>query len=168
VIKQVTGDEEEACPSPQRDFSPPPPQGLEEVPSSTKTTSKKGKKIHFPSSPPTINTKRRRPFTRSSIPREVVEEQSLPEIHVQKKKGKGIGKLVERKKETHVKNKKDKSKATKKPDEVDKAIPMQMEEETEKKPIETVHVTAPPDSQTFKRLIRKLRDAREEVAQLKT
>jgi hypothetical protein len=42
-----------------------------------------------------------------------------------------------------------------------------VEEETEKKPIETVHVTAPPDSQTFKRLIMKLRDARKEVAQLK-
>jgi hypothetical protein len=97
VSKQVTGAEEEACPSPQRDFSPPPPPGLEEVPSSTKTTSKKGKKLHFPSSPPTVNTKGRRPFTRSSIPREVVEEQSLPEIPVQKKKGKGIGKPVERK-----------------------------------------------------------------------
>jgi hypothetical protein len=37
VIKQVTGAEEEACPSPQRNFSPLPPLGLEEVPSSTKT-----------------------------------------------------------------------------------------------------------------------------------
>jgi hypothetical protein len=36
-----------------------------------------------------------------------------------------------------------------------------------KNPIETVHVTTPPDSQTFKRLIRKIRDARKEVAQLK-
>jgi predicted transcriptional regulator len=44
---------------------------------------------------------------------------------------------------------------------------MQVEEETEKKPIETVHVTAPPDSQNFKRLIRQLREARKEVAQLK-
>jgi hypothetical protein len=43
-----------------------------------------------------------------------------------------------------------------------------VEEETDKKPIETVHATAPLDSQTFKRLIRKLRDARKEVAQLKT
>jgi hypothetical protein len=60
-----------------------------------------------------------------------------------------------------------KAKATKKDDEVDKALPMQVEEETEKKPIETVHVTAPPDNQTFKRLIRKLRDARKEVAHLK-
>jgi chemotaxis regulatin CheY-phosphate phosphatase CheZ len=75
---------------------------------------------------------------------------------------------VERKEETPVQRKKGKRKATKKPDEVDKALPMQVEEETEKKPIETVHVTAPPDSQTFKRLIRQLRDARKEVAQLKT
>ena len=36
-----------------------------------------------------------------------------------------------------------------------------------KKPVETVHVTTPPDSRTFRRLIRKLRDARKEVAQLK-
>jgi len=36
-----------------------------------------------------------------------------------------------------------------------------------KKPVETVHVTTPPDSQTFKKLIRQLRDARKEVAQLK-
>jgi hypothetical protein len=132
VIKQVTRTEEEVCLSPQRDFSPPPPPGLEEVPSSTKSTSKKGKKLHFPSSPPTANTKGRIPFTRSSIPREVVEEQSLPEIPVQKKKGKGIGKPVERKEETPVQKKKDKSKATKKPDEADKAIPMQVEEEIEK------------------------------------
>jgi chemotaxis regulatin CheY-phosphate phosphatase CheZ len=45
---------------------------------------------------------------------------------------------------------------------------MQQEEETKKNPVETVHVTTPPDSQTFKRLIRQLRDARKEVAQLKT
>jgi hypothetical protein len=74
---------------------------------------------------------------------------------------------VERKKETPVQKKKDKNKATKKPDEADKAIPMQMEEETEKKHIETVHVTAPPDSRTFKILIKQLRYARKEVAQLK-
>jgi hypothetical protein len=30
-----------------------------------------------------------------------------------------------------------------------------------------VHHTAPPDSQTFKRLIRQLKDARKEVAKLK-
>ena len=42
-----------------------------------------------------------------------------------------------------------------------------MEEENEKKPIETVHVTAPLESHTFKRLIRQLRGARKEVAELK-
>ena len=54
-----------------------------------------------------------------------------------------------------------------KPDEVDKTLPMQVEEETEKKPIETVHVTYPPENQIFKRLVRKLREARKEVSQLK-
>jgi hypothetical protein len=120
------------------------------------------------SSPPTANTKVRKPFTRSSAPKEVVEEQSLPKAStLQKKKGKGIVNLVEKKEETHVQKKKDKGKGIKKPDEIDKAIPMQQEEETMKNPVETVHVTTPPDSQTFKRLIRKLRDARKEVAQLK-
>jgi hypothetical protein len=66
-----------------------------------------------------------------------------------------------------VERKKGKSKATNKPDEVDKTLPMQVEEETEKKPIETVHVIAPPNSRTFKIPIRKLRDARKEVSQLK-
>ena len=63
--------------------------------------------------------------------------------------------------------KKDKGKGIKKLDEIYKAIPMQQEEETMKKPVETVHVTTPPDNQTFKRLIQQLRDARKEVAQLK-
>jgi hypothetical protein len=124
VNKQVPGVEEEAFPSPQRYFSPPPPPGLEEVPSSTKTTSKKGNKLHFPSSPPLVNTKGRRPFTRSSIPMEVVEEQSLPKIPVQKKKGKGIKKPVQRKEETPMPKKKNKYKDNKKPDEEDKEIPM--------------------------------------------
>jgi chromosome segregation ATPase len=44
---------------------------------------------------------------------------------------------------------------------------MQQEEETMKNPVETVHITTPPGSQTFKRLIRQLRDARKEVAHLK-
>jgi hypothetical protein len=69
---------------------------------------------------------------------------------------KDFEKPVERKEEIPVQRKKGKSKATKKPDEVDKTLPMQVEEETEKKPIETVHNTTPPDSQTFKRLIRNL------------
>jgi hypothetical protein len=36
-----------------------------------------------------------------------------------------------------------------------------------KRPIETVQVTTPPDSQKFKRLIKQLKDARKQVAQLK-
>jgi hypothetical protein len=44
---------------------------------------------------------------------------------------------------------------------------MQVEEETEKNPFETMHNTSPPGSQTFKRLIRQLKDAIKEVAQLK-
>jgi hypothetical protein len=88
IIKEVIGTEEEACHSPQRDFSPPPPPELEEVPSTTKTTTKKGKKLHFSSSPPTTSTKVRKPFTRSSTPKEVFEEQSLPKASIlQKKKG---------------------------------------------------------------------------------
>jgi hypothetical protein len=51
AIKGVARTEEEACHSPQRDISPPPPPELEEAPSSTKPTSKKGKKLHFSSSP---------------------------------------------------------------------------------------------------------------------
>jgi hypothetical protein len=172
------------------------------VPSSTKGTSKKGKKLLFPSSPLAAEIKGKIPFTRSSIPKEVFKEQSLPETPFQKKKGKSIEnpmeekqeapvqkgkgkgtkiplerkyetsvkdfeKPMERKEETPVKRKKGKSKATMKPDEVDKTLPMQVEEETEKKPIEIVHVTAPPKNQTFKRLIRQLREARKEVAQLK-
>jgi hypothetical protein len=74
---------------------------------------------------------------------------------------------VEKKEETPVKKKKDKGKGIKNPDEIDKAIPMQQKEETMKNPIETVHATTPPDNQTFKRLIKKLRDARKEVTHLK-
>jgi O6-methylguanine-DNA--protein-cysteine methyltransferase len=101
---------------------------------------------------------------------------------VQKGKGKGIKRPLERKDETFVKDfeepmirneetpvqrKKNKSKAIKEPDEVDKTLPMQEEEEFEKNPIETVHAIVPPDSQTYKRLIKQLRDARKEIARLK-
>jgi hypothetical protein len=87
-------------------------------------------------------------------------EERKEEILVQRKKSKGIENPVERKEETPVQRKKGKIKATKKPDDVEKTLPMQVEEETEKKPIEIVHVTDSPDSETFKRLIRQLRDAR--------
>jgi hypothetical protein len=73
----------------------------------------------------------------------------------------------EGKEETHVQRKKGKIKFTKKLDEVDKTLPMQVEEKIEKKPLETMHNTTPPDSRTFKRLIKQLKDARKEVAQLK-
>jgi hypothetical protein len=80
---------------------------------------------------------------------------------------KGIEKPIERKDETHVLRKKNKSKVIKEPDEVDKTLPMQEEEESEKKPSEIVHAIVPPDSQTYKRLIKKLRDVRKEIARLK-
>jgi len=83
-------DEEEIFPSPHRDFLPPPPPGLEEVTSSTKLTSKRGKKLLFPSSPPSVEIKGKRPFTRSSIHEEVFKEQSLPETPMHKEKGKII------------------------------------------------------------------------------
>jgi hypothetical protein len=222
ISKQVIEVEEEVCPSPDRYFSPPPPPGLEEVPSSTKAASKKGKKLLFPSSPPTVEIKGKRPFTRSSIPKEVFKEKSLPEPPIQKKKGKSIENLVEEKSrtliqrkkgkgssqptkgkqetpvqkgrdkgtkrpleskdetsekgiekpieikyETHVLRKKNKSKVIKELDEVDKPPPMKEEEESEKNPSETIHATVPPNSQTYKRLIKQLRDAIKEIAHLK-
>jgi hypothetical protein len=69
INKQVREAEEEFYPSPHRDFSPAPPPGLDEVLSSTKVTSKKGKKLLFPSPPPTVEIKGKIPFTRSSIPK---------------------------------------------------------------------------------------------------
>jgi hypothetical protein len=47
VIKEIEEIEREAYHSPQRDFSPPLAPELEEVPSSTKVTTKKGRKLHF-------------------------------------------------------------------------------------------------------------------------
>ena len=89
VNKQVIEAEEEVCPSPHRYFSPPPPPGLEEVPSSTKVTSRKGKKILFPSPPPAVEIKGKIPFTRSSIPKGDFKGQPLTETPIHKKKGKG-------------------------------------------------------------------------------
>jgi hypothetical protein len=97
ISKQVIEVEEEVCPSPHRYFSPSPPSGLKEVPSSTKSTSKRGKKLLFSSSPPLVEIKGKRHFTRSSIPTEVFKEQSLPETPIQKKKGKRIENHVEEK-----------------------------------------------------------------------
>jgi hypothetical protein len=192
------------------------------VPSSTKDASNKGKTILFPSSPLAVEIKGKRPFIRSSMPKDIFKEQPLPEIPTkkktgksiknpmeeksetltQRKKGKGssqptegkqeapvhkgkdkgnkrpleskyetseksIEKPIERKDETPVLRKKNKSKVIKEPDEIDKTLPMQEEEESEKNPSETVHATIPHDSQTYKRLIKQLIDARKEIARLK-
>ena len=67
---------------------------------------------------------------------------------------------VVRNEETTVQRKKGKSKATEKLDEVDKKLPMQEEEESDENPIKTEHATVPPSSQTYKILIKKLRDER--------
>ena len=77
---------------------------------------------------------------------------------------KDFEKPVIRNEENTVQRKKGKRKATKKPDEVDKTLPMKVEEEIEKKPLQTVHNISPPDSQIFKRLIRQLKYERKEVA----
>jgi hypothetical protein len=44
---------------------------------------------------------------------------------------------------------------------------MQEEEESKEKPIKTEHATVPPDNQTYKRLIKQLRDERKEIDHLK-
>jgi hypothetical protein len=72
------------------------------VPSSTKDTSKRGKKLLFASSPPAVKINGKSPFTRSSIPKDVFKEQSLPKTPIQNKKGKSIEKLVEKKQEASV------------------------------------------------------------------
>jgi hypothetical protein len=173
--------QEEVCPSPHRDFSPPPPPRLEEMPSSTKATSKKRKKLLFPSSPLAVEIKSRRPFTRSSIPKEVVQEHPLPETPVLKEKGKSIDKPMKEKQETPAQKGKGKDtkrplerkdetseKGIEKPEKRKDGTSMQEEKETEENPIETEHTTTPPDSQTYKRLIKQLRDARKEITHLKT
>jgi hypothetical protein len=202
INKQVIEVEEEMCPSPHRDFLPPPTPRLEEVPSSTKLTYKKGNNILFPSSPLVVKIKGKRPFTRSSIPKEVFKEKSLPETPMHKEKGKGIENPMEEKSETPIQRKK--GKGTKRPlerkdevfvkyfeepmknkgefvvrekkhkgkgfeeaDETHKKILVQIEEEDKKKPAETMHVSTPPSDQTFKRLIKQLKESRKEVAKLK-
>jgi hypothetical protein len=80
---------------------------------------------------------------------------------------KGIEKPIEGKDETPMLRKKNKSKVIKEPNEVDKTLPMQEEEVSEKNPSETVHAILPPDSETYKRLIKQLTDARKEIARLK-
>jgi len=67
---------------------------------------------------------------------------------------KSIEKHVVRKDETTVQRNKNKGRANKELDETDKTLPMQEEEGYEENPIETEHATVPPDSQTYKRLIK--------------
>jgi hypothetical protein len=151
IIKEVEEIEKEAYHSPQRDLSPPPTPELEEVPSSTKSTTKKGRKFHFSSSPSTASTKVRRSFTRSSTLKEVVGTQVLPKVSILKKK-------------------RDKGKGIEKPVEMVDVVLVQQEDEDEaiNKLVETVNITTPPSNHTFKRLIRQLREARKEVAHLKS
>jgi hypothetical protein len=182
INKKVREVEEEVCPSPHRDFSPPHPPGLEEVPSSTKVISKKGKKLLFPSPSPATEIKGKRPFTRSSIPKGDFKGNPLQETPIQKIKGKGTKRPLEREDEIPVKDckkpmknkekvvvqkKKHKRKGFEKIDETCKETSVQMEEKDEKKPAETTHVPNPLGSQTYKRLIKQLRDGRREIARLK-
>jgi hypothetical protein len=110
----------------------------------------------------------------------VVEEKQ--ETPVQKIKGKGTKIPLERedkipvkdckkpmknKEKVVVKEKKHKGKGFEKEDETCKESPVQMEEKDDKKLVETAHVPNPLGDQTFKRLIRQLKESRREVAQLK-
>ena len=63
--------------------------------------------------------------------------------------------------------KKHKGKGFEKTNETCKETPIQMEEKDEKKPIEIAHVPNPLGRQTYKRLIKQLRDARREIDRLK-
>jgi hypothetical protein len=71
--KEIEEEEREVHHSPHRDFSPPPVPELEELPSSTKMTTKRGRKLHFPSPSPTSKIIIINPFNRSSTHKEVVE-----------------------------------------------------------------------------------------------
>jgi hypothetical protein len=71
---------------------------------------------------------------------------------------KDFEKPMKNKEEVVAQEKKHKGKGFEKADETYKEIPVQMEEEVEKKPIETAHVPNPLGGQTFKRLIRQLKD----------
>jgi hypothetical protein len=151
VVKEVEEADNEVYHSPQSNSSPPPAPELEEVPSSTKATTKKGRKLHLFSSPLVASTKVRKPFTRSSPLKGVVEVQVLPKVSI-------------------LKRKRDKGKEIEKPIEMlDKATEQQKDEgEAMKKPVEIINISTPPSNHTFKRLIRRLREARKEVAHLKS
>jgi hypothetical protein len=70
VPKEIEEEEREFHHSPQREISPQPAPELEEVPSSSKTIAKKGRKLHFPSPTTTTETRVRRHFTTSSTHKE--------------------------------------------------------------------------------------------------
>jgi hypothetical protein len=80
--------------SPQREFSPQPAPELAEIPSA-KTTGKKGRRLLFPSPTAAVETKSRRPFTRSSTKKETVEKEVITEAPV-KRKDKGKIETVEK------------------------------------------------------------------------
>jgi hypothetical protein len=138
--------------SPQRELAPHPTLELEEVPSSTKTTAKKGRTLHFPSSTVAVETRVRRPFTRSSTHKKDVETEVITKDYVPKKdRGKSdiVGKPIEVMTKDSV-QKKEKGKG-----------------ETIENHVDFINITTPLDNPTFKRLIRKLKDARKEVSRLK-
>jgi hypothetical protein len=76
-------------------------------------------------------------------------------------------KPMKNKEKVVVQEKKHKGNFFEKTDETCKETPVQMEEKDEKKLAETAHVPNPLGSQTYKRLIKQLRDARREIAHLK-
>jgi hypothetical protein len=123
---------------------------LEEVLSSTKATTKKGRKIHFSSPSPASSKKVSNPFTRSSSLKEAVEAQILPKVSILKKmkvKGKGIENPIEV---------------------IERSLVQQKYEgEAMKNPIEVININTPPSNHTFKILIRQVREARKEVVHLK-
>jgi hydroxymethylpyrimidine pyrophosphatase-like HAD family hydrolase len=96
----------------------------------------KWNKLLFPSPPPSVEIRGKRPFTRSSIPKGVLKEQYLPETPMHKKKGKGIEKYVEEEQETPIH--KIKGKGTKRTLERNDEIPMKDCEKTMKNKEEVV------------------------------
>jgi hypothetical protein len=103
-----------------------------------------GRKFHFPSPAPTSKIRIRKPFTRSSSHKEVVEAKVLPKASFPRKdkyNGKGIEKTIEVIDKASFQHK-DKVKAT-------------------EKSIEVINIIPRPSNPTFKRLIRQLRGASE-------
>jgi hypothetical protein len=84
------------------------------------------------------------------------------EIHV-----KDCKKPMTNKEKAIVQEKNHKGNVFEKTDETCKEALVQMEEKDEKKSVETTHIPNPLGNQTYKRLIKQLRDARREIACLK-